>query len=112
MKFMDDVEAAYGQIFTYSIHEDGTESPNWFSEETLLTVSGSKHRIERDGKSTSWFSLFPELGVINSPISRLASSDTQLYSSLYFSEIYFCAPANHLLDIEWRFRSKHRNTAV
>jgi len=48
--FMDDIESAYGPIFTYSIHEDDTESPNWFSEETLLTVSGSKHRIEHNGK--------------------------------------------------------------
>lgn len=49
-ELMDKVESAFGPIFTYSIHEDDTESPNWFTDTTLLTVSGSEHRVEHDGK--------------------------------------------------------------
>lgn len=49
--FMKKVEDAYGPILTYSIsEEDWSESPNWFTEITLLTVSGKDHRIEHDGK--------------------------------------------------------------
>jgi hypothetical protein len=49
-EFMDKVESAFGPIFTFSIHEDDTESPNWFSDVTLLTISGADHRIEHGGK--------------------------------------------------------------
>lgn len=48
--FIESILNAYGPILTYSIHEDGSESPNWFSSESLLTVSGTEHRIKHDGK--------------------------------------------------------------
>ncbi|MBL0913068.1 MAG: hypothetical protein IBJ09_11910 [Bacteroidia bacterium] len=39
-KLILDLMERYGPVFTTSIHDDGSQSPNWFTETTLLTVSG------------------------------------------------------------------------
>lgn len=39
----------YGMIETMSINEDDTESPNWFTSITMLTVSGEDSFIYHDG---------------------------------------------------------------
>lgn len=48
--FIDRVVDGYGPIFTSSIHEDGKQSPNWFSSITLLTISGDGVFYEHEGK--------------------------------------------------------------
>ena len=43
---VEKVKDEYGPIFTYSIRDDDSEAPNWFSSITLLSIA----KIEKDGK--------------------------------------------------------------
>jgi len=43
--FISKVVDNYGDIRTFSIHEDDSESPNWWDETTLLTVSGGSYKV-------------------------------------------------------------------
>ena len=50
LAFMKRVEENYGYIASFTIHEDDTESPNWFNSITILTVSGKDSMKEVNGK--------------------------------------------------------------